>query len=60
VACIEYTTPKELIIRIDVGEATVSYNSRLTVSSPVLPPPLQEGGFTTRNPQWSMGVGKRF
>lgn len=56
---IEYDTPAKLVVRFDVGETIVRYNSRTVVSSQLLPPRV-EGGFTTRNRQWSLGLGKRF
>jgi hypothetical protein len=58
-ASIQYATPRGLLVRFDVGETIVRYNARTVVSSPVLPPRGQ-GGFTTCNRQWSLGVGRRF
>jgi hypothetical protein len=58
-ASIEYRTRRGLLVRFDVGETIVRYNSRTVVSSQLLPP-MEVGGFTTRNRQWSMGVGRRF
>jgi hypothetical protein len=55
----ECDTPSGLIVRVDVGDTVVRYDSRTVVSSQHLPPRL-EGGFTTRNRQWSLGLGKRF
>jgi hypothetical protein len=55
---IQYVTPRGLLVRFDVGETIVRYNFRTVVSSQLLP--MKEGGFTTRNRQWSLGVGRRF
>jgi hypothetical protein len=47
------------LIRLDVGETLGRYDARMVSSSQVLPP-RKEGGFATRNRQWSVGVGKKF
>ena len=56
---IEYYTPGRLIVRFDLGETVVTYRPRVRIFSQ-FQPPEQVGGFTTRNPQWSIGLGKRF
>jgi hypothetical protein len=58
-ASIQYATARGLLVRFDVGETIVRYNSRTIVSSQQLPP-IEQGAFTTRNRQWSIGLGKRF
>jgi len=58
-AIVQYVIPRNrLIVRLDVGETLVRYDARMVSSS--LLPPREEGGFTTRNRQWSVGLGKRF
>lgn len=57
-AVIEYYTPRQLIIRFDLGDTIVRYHPRTVVSG--LEPPRSVAGFTARNRQWSIGVGKRF
>jgi hypothetical protein len=58
-ASIQYVTPRGLVVRFDAGETIVRYTSRTVVTSPLLPP-IEQGGFTTRNRQWSVGLGRRF
>ena len=59
-AIVQYVTPRHgLIVRLDVGETVVRYDARM-VSSSSLVPATEVGGFTTRNRQWSVGLGKRF
>jgi hypothetical protein len=56
---LEYYGSNGLVIRFDLADTIVSYDERAVSSSP-LEPPRQVAGFTTRNRQWSLGVGKRF
>ena len=59
-AIVQYLTPRHgLIVRLDVGETVVRYDARMVTSSPFVPA-REVGGFTTRNRQWSVGLGKRF
>lgn len=59
-AIVQYLTPRHgLIVRLDVGETVVRYDARMASSSPFVPA-REVGGFTTRNRQWSVGLGKRF
>ena len=58
-AIVQYATPRNFLFRLDVGETRVHYDARTVAVSGVLPP-MDAGGFTTRNRQWSVGVGKRF
>jgi hypothetical protein len=58
-AIVQYVTPGGVFVRLDFGKTIVRYDSRTVVSSQLLPP-FEQGGFTTRNRQWSIGVGKRF
>jgi hypothetical protein len=58
-ATIEYDTPRGLLVRFDLGDTIVRYSARTVVPSQHLPP-QPVGGFTTRNRQWSLGMGKRF
>jgi len=58
-AVFEYYTPSRLIIRFDLGDTIVSYHPRTVVVSR-LQPPQRAAGFSTRNRQWSVGIGKRF
>jgi len=58
-AVIEYYTSNHLIVRFDLGDTIVRYHPRTVVVSQVQPPEQIER-FTTRNLQWSIGLGKRF
>jgi hypothetical protein len=55
---VEYYT-RGVVLRFDLGDTIVRYDSRSVFTSQLLPP-MAAGGFTTRNRQWSFGVGKRF
>ena len=48
-----------LVVRFDLADTIVTYNAREVVVS-AREPPRPVAGFTTRNRQWSLGVGKRF
>ena len=48
-----------MIVRFDLGDTIVRFRPR-TVAGSQFEPPRQVAGFTTRNRQWSLGVGKRF
>ena len=48
-----------LVVRFDLADTIVNYNAREVVVS-AREPPRPVAGFTTRNRQWSLGVGKRF
>ncbi len=56
---VEYYTSRGLIVRFDLADTLVSYNAR-AVSSSRIEPLRSVAGFTTRNRQWSFGVGRRF
>ncbi len=56
---IEYDSPRGLILRFDIGDTIVRYHARSVIVSP-FQAPREVAGFTTRNRQWSFGVGKRF
>jgi hypothetical protein len=56
---IEYYRPRGLILRFDLGDTIVRYHAR-SVADPQFLPPREVAGFTTRNRQWSFGVGRRF
>jgi hypothetical protein len=56
---IEYYSPRGLILRFDLGDTIVRYHAR-SVAVPQAQPPREVAGFTTRNRQWSCGVGMRF
>ena len=56
---IEYFASNAVIVRFDLGETIVHYEPRQVFFS-VREPLREVGGFTTRNRQWSFGVGKRF
>lgn len=56
---LEFETRRGFVVRFDLGQTIVRYGTRTVFNSQFLP--LQEkGGFTTRNRQWSLGLGKRF
>jgi hypothetical protein len=55
----EYHTSRGPVIRFDLGDTIVHYEER-TVSVSQFVPPVQAGGFTTHNRQWSIGLGFRF
>jgi hypothetical protein len=56
---IEYVASNGVVARFDLGDTIVHYDPRRVFVSQR--EPLREvGGFTTRNRQWSIGVGKRF
>ena len=56
---VEYYTTRGMIVRFDLGDTIVRYHARTVVVSQ-FQPPQHAAGFTTRNRQWSMGLGKRF
>jgi hypothetical protein len=56
---VEYYTSRGLILRFDLGDTIVSYEPRTVITSSFLPP-IQAGGFTTHNVQWSIGVSLPF
>ena len=58
-AVIEFYTPGRVIVRVDLGDTMVRYHPR-TVGVSQMQPPLQAGGFTTRNRHWSVGLSQRF
>jgi hypothetical protein len=58
-ASIQFAAPNGLLFRVDIGDTIVRYNARTVATSPTLPARV-EGNFTTRNCQWSMGLGTRF
>jgi hypothetical protein len=58
-ASIQVATARDLVLRFDLGDTIVRYNARTVVTSGTLPP-MEAGGFSTRNRQWSIGLGKRF
>jgi hypothetical protein len=58
-AVLEYYTPGGTIVRVDLGDTIVRYHPR-TVAGAYMQPPRDVGGFTTRNRQWGIGIGKRF
>ncbi len=55
----EYYSSNNLLIRFDVGDTIVTYDERSVFVSQ-REPRRPVAGFTTRNRQWSVGVGKRF
>jgi hypothetical protein len=56
---IEYFASHGVAVRFDLADTIVRYDSRRVFVSQR--EPLREvGGFTTRNRQWSIGLGKRF
>jgi len=57
---IEYYSPRGLIFRFDLGDTLVRYHARSVVALPQFQPPREVAGFTTRNRQWSFGIGRRF
>jgi hypothetical protein len=58
-AVVEYNAANGVVVRFDLADTIVHYESRPVFVS--LREPMREvGGFTTRNRQWSIGVGKRF
>jgi hypothetical protein len=58
-AVVEFYTSKGLVVRLDVADTVVRYNARSVFVSQH-EPAKQVAGFTTRNRQWGIGVGKRF
>jgi hypothetical protein len=56
---LEYYVPNGVIVRFDLADTIVHYESRSVFQSQHLPR-REVGGFTTRNRQWSFGVSKRF
>ena len=58
-ATVQCATPRNVLFRLDVGETRVHYRARTVPASGALPP-REVGGFSTRNYQWSVGIGKRF
>ena len=58
-ASIQFATPTDILIRFDLGDTIVRYNARTVPLSPSESPRV-EGGFSTRNRQWAIGLGKRF
>lgn len=56
---LEYYTSRGPILRFDIGDTFVSYESR-TVFVSQFEPPRPAGGFTTHNRQWSFGVSFPF
>ena len=58
-AVVQYAAPQGVLVRFDLGTTLIRYRSRTVFSSPVLPP-TRQGGFSTRNRQWSIGLAKRF
>lgn len=58
-AVVEFYTSNGLVVRLDVADTVVRYDTRSVFVSQH-EPAMQVGGFTTRNRQWSVGVGKRF
>jgi hypothetical protein len=55
----EYYASNGVVVRFDLADTIVRYDPRRVFVSQR--EPLGEvGGFTTRNRQWSLGVGKRF
>lgn len=56
---VEYYTSGGLIVRLDLADTLVSYKAR-SLSSSRIEPLRSVAGFTTRNRQWSFGVGRRF
>jgi hypothetical protein len=56
---VEYYTPRGMIVRFDLGDTIVRYHARTVMVSQFLTP-QPVAGFTTRNRQWSVGLGKRF
>jgi len=56
---LEYYAPNGLVVRFDLADTIVEYNPRAVSVSQFLPP-VSMAGFSTRNRQWSLGVGKRF
>ncbi len=56
---IEYVASSGVLVRFDLADTIVHYDTRRVFLSPR--EPLREvGGFTTRNRQWSIGVGRQF
>jgi hypothetical protein len=55
----EYYAPNGVVVRFDLADTIVHYDSRRVFVSQ-REPLTEVGGFTTRNRQWSIGVGKRF
>ncbi|HUS13196.1 MAG TPA: hypothetical protein VMZ30_22180 [Pyrinomonadaceae bacterium] len=56
---IEYYTPRNLILRFDLGDSMIRY-SRRTVRTAGFVPPFEVGGFTTHNWQGSFGISFLF
>jgi hypothetical protein len=56
---IEYFAANGMVVRVDVAETIVHYESRQVFFS-LSEPQRQVADFTTRNRQWSIGFGKRF
>jgi hypothetical protein len=56
---VEYYTPNGFVVRLDLADTVVRYEARSVFGSQ-REPSRQVAGFTTRNRQWSIGVGKRF
>src|SRR5262245_62082983 len=56
---VEYYTSKGIVVRLDLADTVVRYEVRSVFVSQ-REPARQVAGFTTRNRQWSLGVGKRF
>ena len=56
---VEYYTPRGTIVRFDLGDTIVRYHAR-SVSGSQIEPPRRVAGFTTRNRQWSFGLGRSF
>jgi hypothetical protein len=55
----EFYTSRGPIIRFDLGDTIINYESRMVVVSQ-LEPPRREGGFRTHNRQWSIGLSFAF
>ena len=58
-AVIEWHAADDLILRVDVGDTIVRYSARSVFVSQH-EPERRIDAFTTRNRQWSVGIGKRF
>jgi hypothetical protein len=56
---VEYYTPNGIVVRLDLADTVVRYDARSVFVSQ-REPARQVAGFTTRNRQWGVGVGKRF
>jgi hypothetical protein len=56
---VEYYTPNGIVVRLDLADTVVRYEARSVFVSQ-REPARQVAGFTTRNRQWGVGVGKRF